>query len=44
LALNNILLFTDLVLVPSVDLSGLRHLVALGAIVVLLIGLVWETP
>jgi len=43
LALNNVLLFTDLVLVPNVDLSLFRHLVAFTAVALLLIGLVWET-
>ena len=43
LALNNGLLFLDLVVVPSVDLSLLRHTVALGAVVLLLVGLIWDT-
>ena len=42
LALNNGLLFLDLVVVPSVDLSLLRHAVALLAILLLLVGLVWD--
>ena len=42
LALNNVLLFIDLVLVPTWDLSNLRGLLALGAMMVLLYGLVWE--
>jgi len=42
LALNNILLFVDLVLIPQVDLSELRGAVALAALVVLLFGLIWE--
>jgi hypothetical protein len=43
LALNNILLFVDLViLVDGPDLSTLRGLVALGSMVVLIYGLVWE--
>jgi hypothetical protein len=42
LALNNVLLFVDLVLVPSVDLEGLRTGTALAAMLMLLFGLIWE--
>jgi len=42
LALNNVLLFIDLSLVPQVDLSLLRGIVALAALLLLVIGLVWE--
>jgi hypothetical protein len=42
LTLNNGLLFADLVLVPSIDLSLWRGLTGLGALVVLLYGLVWD--
>jgi uncharacterized protein DUF5985 len=42
LALNNILTFLDLVIVPSVDFSLLRGLIALTAIVVLIYGLICE--
>jgi hypothetical protein len=42
LTLNNAILFIDLVLFPSIDLSLLRHASALVAIGVLLFGLVWE--
>jgi hypothetical protein len=42
LALNNILLFVDLVLVPTYDLSLLRTTVALAAMLLLLFGLIWE--
>lgn len=42
LAANNLLLFIDLVVVPSVDLSILRTGTALGAMGVLVIGLIWE--
>jgi hypothetical protein len=42
LALNNILLFVDLVLVPALDLSNVRGTVALGAMLILLFGLIWE--
>jgi hypothetical protein len=43
LAVNNILLFVDLVLVPSYDLQLWRSLAALVAFVTLLIGLIWES-
>lgn len=42
LALDNILVFVDLVMVPSVDLRLPRQLLALGAILVLVVGLVLE--
>lgn len=42
LALNNLLLFVDLVAVPSMDFSLLRSGVALAAMMVLLYGLVRE--
>jgi len=43
LALNNVLLFLDLVVVTSVDLSLLRTLTAAAAVLVLCLGLVWES-
>jgi hypothetical protein len=43
LALNNSLLFVDLVVVPSVDLALLRHVTALLALLLLLVGLIWDT-
>jgi hypothetical protein len=42
LFLNNTLLFIDLVLARSIDLSALRGVVGLGSLVVLLYGLVWD--
>jgi hypothetical protein len=42
LALNNVLLFVDLVIFPSVDLSMLRSVLAFGGLSVLVYGLVWE--
>lgn len=42
LALNNLFLFVDLIVVPEVDLSLLRTLIALAAIGTLLFGLIWE--
>lgn len=44
LALNNLLLFIDVVLLPTtMDLLPVRHLTALGAISVLLYGFIWES-
>jgi hypothetical protein len=43
LAVNNILLFVDLVLVPTYDLQLWRSLAALIAFITLLIGLIWES-
>ncbi len=42
LAINNILLFLDLVVVPEIDLSTARSGVALVAVLLLLVGLLWE--
>ncbi|HJP92160.1 MAG TPA: DUF5985 family protein [Pyrinomonadaceae bacterium] len=42
LAVNNILLFIDLVLVPALDLSMYRALSALLAMALLLFGLIWK--
>lgn len=43
LAINNVLVFVDLVVIPTVDLSMFRALSALIAIVLLVFGLVWES-
>ena len=44
LALNNLMLFVDVVILPtSIDLLPLRHLTSLGAIGVLLYGFIWES-
>ena len=43
LAANNVMLFVDLVIVPSVDLSVWRSGPALAGMAVLLFGLVWES-
>ena len=43
LALNNVLLFVDLVMVPSLDLALVRSALALAAMVTLLYGLVWDS-
>ncbi|HZR22383.1 MAG TPA: DUF5985 family protein [Vicinamibacterales bacterium] len=42
LALNNAILFADLVVLPTVDLSFARALVGAVATVLLLVGLVWD--
>lgn len=42
LALNNLLLFTDYVVMPSVDLALIRGLSAAAALLVLLFGLIWD--
>ena len=42
LALNNILLFVDLVIVPGSDLSGWRNATALAGLMLLLFGLIWD--
>ena len=42
LACNNLLLFVDLVVVPSVDLALYRSLMAAISVMVLLLGLIWE--
>lgn len=43
LAINNILLFIDVRILPDVDLSVWRTIPAVLAVLVLLYGLVWET-
>jgi hypothetical protein len=42
LAVNNALLFIDLVVVPDVDLSLARSSAAFVAISLLLVGMIWE--
>lgn len=44
LAINNVLLFVDVVLVPdAIDLRLLRSLAGIAALSTLIIGLVWES-
>lgn len=43
LALNNTLLFVDLIVVTSVDLSLWRGSTAVAGVSVLLFGLIWES-
>ena len=40
--LSNIMLFADLVLLPSTDLSLARSVITLGGIALFLRGLIWE--
>jgi len=42
LALNNALLFIDLVVVPTVDLSLFRTSAALAGLCLMVFGLIWE--
>lgn len=42
LAVNNILMFVDLVIVPELDLSVVRSATAFVAVILFLIGLLWE--
>jgi hypothetical protein len=42
LAVNNVLLFTDLFVLPEVSLELVRTLTALVSLVLLLVGLIWE--
>jgi len=46
LALNNIFLCVDLILLPQMDLHGLfwRHLISASAGCALVYGLIWELP
>lgn len=43
LALNNLLLFTDLVVRPDVDLSLYRNVTAAGSVTLLLAALIWDS-
>ena len=43
LAINNLLVFFDLVLLPDVDLRPLRLAASLTAVTLLLWGLLWES-
>jgi uncharacterized membrane protein len=43
LAINNLLVVIDLLVLPSVDLVPLRNLASLAAVSVLLFGFIWET-
>ena len=41
-ALNNLLLFTDIVLLPDIDLRPLRALTAFIGVAILLYAFIWE--
>lgn len=43
LALNNLVLAVDILLLPGIDLTILRSVTALLAVAVLLVGFIWET-
>ncbi len=43
LTCNNLLLFIDLIIVPEVDLSLYRSLTAALSVMVLLVGLIWDS-
>lgn len=40
---NNLLLFIDLIVVPTLDLSLYRSLLAALSVMVLLLGLIWDS-
>lgn len=42
LAMSNLLLFIDIVLLPDIDLLLARQLAALAAVALLLYGFIWE--
>jgi Family of unknown function (DUF5985) len=44
LAINNLVLAADILLLPDVDLSLLQLLTSLAAVMVLLYAFVWEVP
>jgi hypothetical protein len=44
LAINNLLLFIDLIIVPNTDLGIWRSAVSIVALFTLLVGLIWENP
>ena len=43
LALNNILLFVDLAILPTVDLSPYRNITAALAAILIVFGLIWDS-
>ncbi len=44
LAINNLVLVVDFIVMPDVDLVAVRHLTAHASLAVLLYGLVWDAP
>lgn len=43
LACNNLLLFIDLIVFPALDLSLYRSLTAATAVMILMLGLIWDS-
>ena len=43
IALNNLLVVVDLIILPTIDLVPFRRLASLAAVAVLLFGFIWET-
>jgi hypothetical protein len=42
LAANNLVVVIDLAVLPAVDLRLLRHALSLGAVMLLLVGFIWD--
>jgi len=42
LAANNLVVVIDLAILPTVDLRLLRHALSLGAVLLLLVGFIWD--
>jgi hypothetical protein len=42
IAINNLLVFTDVIIWPTIDLLPLRRLSSVAAAAVLVVGLAWE--
>lgn len=42
LAINNLILFVDIVLLPDINLLSLRELTAFAGVAILLYGFIWE--
>jgi len=42
LAVNNLLVFVDIIVLPDVNLTALRSLTSLSAVSLLLYGFIWE--
>lgn len=43
LAINNVILFVDLIILPEIDLFAWRTVPAVAGMVILLYGLIWES-
>lgn len=42
LALNNLVVVIDMIVLPGIDFRLVRHLLSLGAVAVLLFGFIWD--